>query len=94
MPLNSMSQRNTIAHCNSMPTCNSMPQCVNMCDCKNSESVCTPGKPDTIGNGRPGMAYVNFQKWGKLYDMPQALCEGTAFPDLNLVFIGTRGKCR
>lgn len=40
------------------------------------------------------MAYVNFQKWGKLYDMPQALCEGTAFPDLNLVFMGTRGKCR
>lgn len=38
------------------------------------------------------MAYVPVQNWGELYDPETALCEGTAFPDLNLIFCGGRGK--
>lgn len=39
-----------------------------------------------------GMAYVPMQQWGELYNPETALCQGTAFPDLNLIFCGARGK--
>ena len=39
-----------------------------------------------------GMAYVPMQQWGELYDHETAICEGTAFPCLNLIFCGSRGK--
>lgn len=39
-----------------------------------------------------GMAYVPMQQWGELYDPETAHCQGTAFPDLNLIFCGSRGK--
>lgn len=39
-----------------------------------------------------GMAYVPMQLWEKLYDPENALCQGTAFPSLNLIFCGVRGK--
>lgn len=39
-----------------------------------------------------GMGYVPIQEWCELYDQETAICEGTAFPDLNLVFCGVRGK--
>lgn len=38
------------------------------------------------------MAYVPMQQWGELYDHETAICEGTAFPCLNLIFCGSRGK--
>lgn len=38
------------------------------------------------------MAYVPMQKWGELYDPETAICQGTAFPELNLIFCGSRGK--
>ena len=34
------------------------------------------------------MAYVPWQKWEKLYDDEKALEIGTAFPSLNLPFLG------
>lgn len=40
-----------------------------------------------------GMAYVPLQAWEKLYDPDNALKQGTAFPALNLIFCGIRGKC-
>ncbi|WP_243023382.1 spore coat associated protein CotJA [Clostridium sp. AM46-21] len=39
-----------------------------------------------------GMAYVPSQEFGELYDAKKGLCEGTMFPDLNLIFCGVRGK--
>lgn len=39
------------------------------------------------------MAYVRMQEWCSLYNPDEALCNGTAFPDLNLIFCGVRGKC-
>lgn len=38
------------------------------------------------------MGFVAMQDWGELYDPSTALCQGTAFPDLNLIFCGARGK--
>lgn len=43
---------------------------------------------------KPGMAYVPYQEWGELFDMSNALIEGTAFKELDLVFCGSRGNCR
>ena len=34
----------------------------------------------------PGMAYVPFQQWGKVYDAETGLCRGTMFPVLDLPF--------
>lgn len=39
-----------------------------------------------------GMGYVPMQSFGELYDPCTALREGTAFPCLNLIFCGSRGK--
>ena len=38
-----------------------------------------------------GMGYVPMQKWEEMYDPATALCQGTAFPSLNLIFCGKRG---
>ena len=37
-------------------------------------------------------AFVPTQPWCKLYDKKEAICEGTAFPNLNLIFCGSRGR--
>ncbi|MDD6327326.1 MAG: spore coat associated protein CotJA [Eubacteriales bacterium] len=39
-----------------------------------------------------GMAYVQMQPWECLSEPDTALCQGTAFPSLNLIFCGIRGK--
>ncbi len=36
------------------------------------------------------MAYVPWQNYGNIYPMPQALQNGTMFPELNLDFAGRR----
>ena len=42
--------------------------------------------------GQPiGMAYVPSQEFDEIYDAKKGLCEGTMFPELNLVFCGVRG---
>lgn len=38
----------------------------------------------------PVMCYVPWQQWGDLYEPDCALCEGTLFKDLNLIFCGVR----
>ena len=38
------------------------------------------------------MAYVPMQKWVDLYKPKTAICEGTAFPCLNKIFCGVRGR--
>jgi hypothetical protein len=39
-----------------------------------------------------GMAYVPMQEWSEMYDACEGLCEGSAFPELNLIFCGVRGN--
>lgn len=34
------------------------------------------------------MAYVPWQTWGEIYELPEALRAGTIFPELNLEFTG------
>ncbi len=53
-------------------------------DCKDNNSRFT-GMP--LAN-----AFVPAQPWCKLYDKKEAICQGTAFPNLNLIFCGSRGR--
>ncbi len=54
------------------------------CDCGDSNSH--------MRHMSVGIGYVPMQEWGELYDMEAAHCQGTIFPDLNLIFCGSRGK--
>lgn len=54
------------------------------CDCKDSNPH--------MRHFQLGMAYVPMQDWGELYDLEEAHCQGTIFPDLNFIFCGSRGK--
>ena len=38
------------------------------------------------------MAHIAMQSWNEIYDSETALCQGTIFPELNLIFCGKRGK--
>ncbi len=40
-----------------------------------------------------GMAYVPFQKWGRIYESDVALMRGTVFPCLDKPFIGEEAVC-
>lgn len=64
------------------------------CDHMSNTPCIQPRKPvDTSKMRAPvGMAFVHMQEWSKLYDPDTALKNGTAFPDLNLIFCGVRGK--
>ncbi|MDE5966145.1 MAG: spore coat associated protein CotJA [Lachnospiraceae bacterium] len=43
-------------------------------------------------DGMPlAMSYVPWQQFEELYPPCKALSEGTAFPELNLIFCGVRG---
>lgn len=67
----------------------------NACDCDYSalQKVEDSYKEEKCCTEKPiGMAYVPMQKWEKLYDPENALFQGTAFPSLNLIFCGVRGK--
>ena len=68
--------------CNSCNRTNQMPVSNSGCNDNNSKMRSMP----------LAMGYVPMQSWGELYDPETALCEGTAFPDLNLIFCGVRGK--
>ncbi len=59
----------------------------------NNHSV-TKGMNDIYGykyNQPVGMAYVPSQEFDEMYDAKKGLCEGTMFPELNLIFCGIRG---
>ena len=40
----------------------------------------------------PGMAYVPFQQWGKIYDSHEGFHKGTLFPDLDFPFMRGGGQ--
>ena len=53
---------------------------------------CRCGDPNEHMRHMPvGMGYVPMQQWEEMYDPATALCQGTAFPSLNLIFCGKRG---
>ena len=60
-------------------------------DSMNLSDACNINR-SCIDNLPLAMAYVPMQKWGELYDPETAICQGTAFPELNLIFCGSRGK--
>ncbi len=64
------------AHCNRAPESD--------CDCKDENKH--------MRHMPVGIGYVPMQQWCSLYDPETALCQGTAFPELNLIFCGSRGK--
>lgn len=68
---------------NSGCSCSSSPKKDN-CDCSDNNPH--------MKHMPVAMAYVPMQKWADLNDPETALCQGTAFPDLNLIFCGSRGK--
>lgn len=45
----------------------------------------------TVVDGVLAMALVKMQEWCTLYNPEEALINGTAFPELNLIFCGVRG---
>ncbi len=47
-------------------------------------------KENAIGGLPVAMAYVPWQDYGSIYPLPQALQNGTMFPELNLDFAGRR----
>ncbi len=90
----------------SMPDCGcgnkpSMPDCgckempmESDCGCASipRRNNCRCGDPNEHMRHMPvGMGYVPMQKWEEMYDPATALCQGTAFPSLNLIFCGKRG---
>lgn len=76
------------------PKCNiQTPKCEEHMDikCKKENDDCKDSNRH-MRNMPIGMGYVPIQDWCKLYDPETAFCQGTAFPDLNLIFCGSRGK--
>lgn len=52
-----------------------------------------PAKCDFSAMKMPlAMGFVHMQEWEELYSPDDALMNGTAFPSLNLIFCGIRGR--
>lgn len=87
---NTMQETRKDCGCNTMQEtrrdcgCNTMQGNSNDCGCQDSNRH--------MRHMPVGIGYVPMQPWGELYDPATALCQGTAFPDLNLIFCGIRGK--
>lgn len=79
---------------NSTPNNTSEP--TGSCGCgnsaRNNSGNCCKDENAHMRHMPVGMAYVPMQQWEQLYDPETALCQGTAFPELNLKFCGSRGK--
>ena len=82
MPMNQNRQMPDTSTSRPMPR--SLPVIENDCDCKDSNSH--------MRHFSVGIGYVPMQEWGELYDMENGFCEGTIFPELNLIFCGIRGR--
>lgn len=64
------------------------------CTCENrtaTDPAVYTGRTKLPKNPVTTMAYVPFQTDTAMYDIEKALCQGTAFPDLDKPFWG--GKC-
>ena len=57
----------------------------------NGADDCKDNNPRLLGMPLAN-AFVPTQPWCKLYDKKEAICQGTAFPNLNLIFCGSRGR--
>ena len=57
----------------------------------NGADDCKDNNPRLLGMPLAS-AFVPTQPWCKLYDKKEAICQGTAFPNLNLIFCGSRGR--
>ena len=57
----------------------------------NRADDCKDNNPRLLGMPLAS-AFVPTQPWCQLYDKKEALCQGTAFPNLNLIFCGSRGR--
>ncbi|MGN0391098.1 MAG: spore coat associated protein CotJA [Wujia sp.] len=83
--------------CDRRPDCDRKPNCGRKPDCDRKPDYNRKPDCDCDDNNkhmqkmRVGIGYVPMQKWGEMYDPSTALCQGTAFPDLNLIFCGVRG---
>lgn len=57
-----------------------------------ASSATNAGNENFDNNKFPvAMAYVPWQTWGQIYELPKALSAGTIFPELDLEFTG---RCR
>ena len=69
---------------------------------KSDSCGCDPCREDSrdsvcpyFKKGTPiAMAYVPWQKWCDLYDLPKAFQSGTIFRELDKPFLGKGGGCR
>lgn len=91
---------------NSEPTCmrsshqNSEPSCMRS-SCQEAEPICMPTCHDSdsscmnLHDMAIAMAYVPWQHFNSMYELPMALQVGTIFPELNKPFRGSKGgmKC-
>lgn len=72
--------------------CNSNSGVINsIANLLNSTEDCRDNNPRLAGMPLAN-AFVPTQPWCKLYDKKEAICQGTAFPNLNLIFCGSRGR--
>ena len=89
MPGDTMYRKPSMPDCG----CKEMPM-ESDCGCASipRRNNCRCGDPNEHMRYMPvGMGYVPMQKWEEMYDPATALCQGTAFPSLNLIFCGKRG---
>ena len=60
----------------------------------NSQNMCMREDMRFCPDQMPlAMAYVPWQRFGRTFDLDQALQLGTIFPELNKPFYGRGGKC-
>ena len=77
--------------CNRMPDCGRKPDCDRMPDCDQTPDCNCGDRNKHMAHMPVGIGYVPMQKWEKMYEPVTVLCQGTAFPSLNLIFCGVRG---
>lgn len=86
------SNHNHSSDCNHNSNCNEKSHVINaITNLINSSDDCKDNKPRLLGMPLAS-AFVPTQPWCKLYDKKEAICQGTAFPNLNLIFCGSRGR--
>lgn len=78
-------------NCGRKPDCDRMPDCDRRPDCDKAPDGNCDDNNRHMAHMPVGIGYVPMQQWEKMYDPSTALCEGTAFPSLNLIFCGVRG---
>lgn len=65
---------------------------MNYNSCNHENNRVTDGYCSDFGRMPIAMAYVPWQRFGRTYDLNQALQIGTIFPELNKPFTGKGGR--